>query len=88
MVPPRPLRATRASGIPIPRPHRVVTAGGAFMLVEAGIVVATAEGDSVLHLLLASLPAIAFLSELGREFGQIRTKLQSSRHHFEPQHLK
>ncbi|CAN6587046.1 unnamed protein product [Malus baccata var. baccata] len=38
--------------------------------------------------LMASLPATTYLHELVREFGQIRTKLQSPRCPSEPQHLQ
>ncbi|KAM1184197.1 hypothetical protein TB1_013028 [Malus domestica] len=45
-------------------------------------------GASVMPPLMASLPATTYLHELVREFGQIRTKLQSPRCPSEPQHLQ
>ncbi|KAB2604721.1 hypothetical protein D8674_040673 [Pyrus ussuriensis x Pyrus communis] len=59
-----------------------------FHLVGIAIAAAASGGAGVMPLLLASLPAMASLPELVREFGQIRIKLRSPRHHSEPQHLQ
>ncbi|KAB2630738.1 hypothetical protein D8674_008257 [Pyrus ussuriensis x Pyrus communis] len=85
----QPLRATGVSGIPIPRPKKVVATKSSHSIhVEVATIAVASGGAGVMLPLLASLPAITSLPELVRKFGQIRTKLRSLRHPSEPQHLQ
>lgn len=81
VVHPRPLRATGALGIPMPRPKKVVATGSSSSITATEIATgaAASSGVRVVSLQLAFLLVAASLPELFREFGQIKTKLRSLR---------
>ncbi|KAB2594999.1 hypothetical protein D8674_030449 [Pyrus ussuriensis x Pyrus communis] len=90
VVHPRPLRVTRALGIPMPRQRKMVATGSSSFITVADIATGAAAsgGVGVIPSPLASLPAVGSLHELVREFRQNRTKLRSPRHLSEPQHFQ
>ncbi|XP_050122548.1 uncharacterized protein LOC126600070 isoform X3 [Malus sylvestris] len=88
----RPSRATEVSGISIPWPQRVAAAESFHPApAEVTHVDPAAPAFDYAGMTpspLASLPATTSLPELVREFGQIMTKLRSTRRPSEPQHLQ
>ncbi|KAM1610001.1 hypothetical protein FF1_022096 [Malus domestica] len=91
VVPLRPPQATGASGIPILRPRKVAATRSYFSSATADDIATTAvvsNGVGVMPPPLAYLPAIALLTEIIKEFGQIRTKLRSPMCHSKSQHIQ
>ncbi|XP_018502252.1 uncharacterized protein LOC108867029 [Pyrus x bretschneideri] len=85
-------QASGVLGIPIPWPQNVAVAES-FPVIPADVAHAAPaapafDGPGVMPSPLASLSATTSLPELVREFGQIVTKLRSTRRPSEPQHLQ
>ncbi|KAM1409052.1 hypothetical protein ACFX2I_009493 [Malus domestica] len=89
----QPCKASGVTGILIPRPRKVATATSTSeslpsISTEADSTVAASGRAAVILPPLASIPAMASLPELVREFGQIKTRLRSPMSLFEPQNLQ
>ncbi|XP_009353190.2 uncharacterized protein LOC103944450 [Pyrus x bretschneideri] len=89
---PRLPQASGVIGIPIPWPLKVAAAES-FPVIHADVAHAAPatpafDGPGVMPSPLASLSATTSLPELVKEFGQIVTKLRSTRRPYEPQHLQ